>query len=205
MSHTRLTDSAPFHLPRLLDERGRPDFRDVYGWLLPRSKRLDVAVTRIRLSTLDLGRGELDAVRSIRLLLAEINAVQLDAEAHGVMLREDKRETLYALSRRLSDGVIEVRSAPLGGWSPDFSIFHDLDGPAVVLIGPHWFERPFPHRGPAFAALHGVDAAVDALRRFDEAWEKAHDIGPAVLSILERAERAERLVPQGSQLTSSVH
>jgi hypothetical protein len=205
MSHTRLTDSAPFHLPRLLDERGRPDFRDVYGWLLPRSRRLDVAVTRIRLSTLDLGRGELDAVRSIRLLLAEINAVQLDAEAHGVMLREDKRETIYALSRRLSDGVIEVRSAPLGGWSPDFSIFHDLDGPAAVLIGSHWFERPFPHRGPAFAALHGADAAMDALRRFDEAWEKAHDIGPAVLSILERAERAERLVPQGSQLTSSVH
>jgi hypothetical protein len=160
---------------------------------MPRSVGLDVALTRIRLSTLDLGRSELDRVRSIRLLLAEINAVQLDSEAHGIMLREDKRETLHALSARLAEGLIEVRSAPLGGWSPDFSIFRDSTGPAALLIGPHWFERPFPHRGPAFAALHGPEAATRALRRFEETWEKAHDIGPAVQSILERAERAERL------------
>jgi hypothetical protein len=193
MSDARLSDSAPFDMPRLLDERSHPDFREVYGWLLPRSVRLDVALTHIRLSTLDLGRRELDGVRSIRLLLAEVNAVQLDSEAHGVMLQEDKRETLFALSERLAEGVIEVRSAPLGGWSPDFSIFHDALGAAAVLIGPHWFERPFPHRGPAFAALHGADAAAGALRRFQETWERAHDIGPAVRGILERAERAERL------------
>jgi hypothetical protein len=41
--------------------------------------------------------------------------------------------------------------------------------------------------------LHGPDAASHALRRFEEIWEKAHDIGPAVQSIIERAERAERL------------
>jgi hypothetical protein len=193
VSNARLPATAPFQLPQLFDERRRPDFRDVYGWLLPRSLRLDVALTRIRLSTLDLGGRELAGVCAIRLLLAEINAAQLDAEAHGVMLREDKRETFYALSKRLADGVIEIRSAPLGGWSPDFSIFHDENGPAVVLVGPHWFERPFPHRGPAFAALHGPESASEALRRFEETWERAHDIGPAVLSILERAERAERL------------
>lgn len=197
MMKSRLSDQAPFQLPRLLDERARPDFRDLYGWLLPRSTRLDVGLTRIRLSTLDLGRGELAGVRSIRLLLAEVNAVQLDAEAHGVMLRDEKRDVLHALSERLSGGIIEVRSAPLGGWSPDFSIFHDVHGPAAVLIGSHWFERPFAHRGPAFAALHGPEAATDAAKRFDEAWERAHDIGLAVLSILERAERAERVVPQG--------
>jgi hypothetical protein len=204
MTLTRLADSAPFPLPRLLDERSRPDFRDVYGWLLPRSTRLDVALTRIRLSTLDLGRGELDGVRSIRLLLAEVNAVQLDAEAHGVMLREEKREVLHALSARLSQGIIEVRSAPLGGWSPDYSIFHDMHGPAAVLIGSHWFERPFPHRGPAFASLHGPEPATEALRRFEEAWERAHDIGLAVLGILERAERAERLVAQGPTARSAL-
>ena len=193
MSDPRLPTTAPFDIPRLLDEHSHPDFREVYGWLLPRSVGLDVALTRIRLSTLDLARRELNTVRSIRLLLAEVNAVQLDSEAHGVMLREDKRETLYALSERLAEGVIEVRSAPLGGWSPDFSIFHDSQGAAAVLIGAHWFERPFPHRGPAFAALHGADAAAGALKRFEETWERAHDIGPAIRGILERAERAERL------------
>jgi hypothetical protein len=204
MTLARLADTASFQLPLLLDERARPDFRDVYGWLLARSTRLDVALTRIRLSTLDLGRGELDGVRSIRLLLAEVNAVQLDAEAHGVMLREEKREVLHTLSARLSRGIIEVRSAPLGGWSPDFSVFHDLHGPAAVLVGSHWFERPFPHRGPAFAALHGPEAAADAGSRFDEAWERAHDIGLAVLGILERAERAERLVAQGPEARSTL-
>ena len=38
----------------MLDERTRPDFREIYGWLLARSRQLDVALTRIRLSTLDL-------------------------------------------------------------------------------------------------------------------------------------------------------
>jgi hypothetical protein len=188
-----MSDTSSFEppIPRLFDERSRPDFREVFGRLLMSSERLDVALTHIRLSTLDLGSRELEGVRSIRLLLAEVSAVQLDAEAHAIMLRDDKRDTLRALAARLADGVIQVRSAPLGGWSPDFSLFRGAEGPRAVLLGFHWFERPFPHRGPAFASLHGSDAARGALVRFDEAWDRAHDIGPAVLSILERAERAE--------------
>lgn len=177
--------------PRLFDERAWPDFRETYGRLLHASERLDVALTHIRLSTLDLGGAELGRVRDIRLLLAEVSAAQLDAEAHAVMLRSDKRETLRSLTARLAAGAIQVRSAPLGGWSPDFSIFRGPDGPLAVLLGFHWFERPFPHRGPAFASLHGSVPANAALTRFEEAWERGHDIGPAVLGILERAERAE--------------
>src|SRR5690606_38328816 len=91
-----------------------------------------------------------------------------------------------------SGGAAEVRSAPLGGWSPDFSVFHSEAGPSAVALGFHWFERPFPHRGPAFASIHGPAEAALALRRFEELWARAHDIGSAVLDILERAERAER-------------
>jgi hypothetical protein len=58
-----------------------------------------------------------------------------------------------------------------------------------VLTGFHWFERPYPHRGPALNAVHLGDAARLAARRHDELWEGAHDVGPAVWSILSKAER----------------
>lgn len=177
--------------PLLFDERARPAFGEVYGTLLQRALRVDVALTRIRLSTLDLGRRHLEGLRSLRLLLAEVSVVHLDLEAHAVMLRSDKREILRTLTGLLSEGVIEVRSSPLAGWTPDFSVFHSANGPSSVLLGFHWFEQPFPHRGPALAALHGPEAASLALHRFEEAWGRAHDIGAAVLSILERAETGD--------------
>lgn len=183
-------------VPRFFDERSRPDFREVYGSMLARSTHLDVALTSIRISTLDLGRGELQGVRAIRLLLAEVSAVRLDAEAHAVAQDGEKRETLSALAELLARGVIEVRSSPLGGWAPDFSIFRKDALPQAVLLGFHWFERPFPHRGPAFASLQGPEAAGRALARFEEQWARAHDIGPAVLSILERARSPETIATQ---------
>ena len=101
---------------RLFDERTRPDFREVYGGLLRSAAHLDVALTRIRLSSLDMARKELARLRSIRLLLAEVNAVSLELEAHTAMLRQDRRETLVVLTELLTQGGIEVRSAPLAGW-----------------------------------------------------------------------------------------
>ena len=175
--------------PRLFDEHGRPDFREVYGGLLRSAAHLDVALTRIRLSTLHLAREDLARLRSIRLLLAEVSAMSLEVEAHAVMLRADKRETLGVLARLLAEGVIEVRSAPLGGWAPDFSVFRSAEGAFAVLLGFHWFERPFPHRGPALASLHGPEGARLARVRFEDLWRRAHDISPAVLGILARAER----------------
>lgn len=186
-----MTEDAPHPIPWLFDEHTRPDFRDVYGRLLRSSDRLDVALTHIRLSTLDLGAAELEHVRSIRLLLAQVSASHLDAEAHAVALRSDKRAILGTLAAGLARGVIQVRSAPLGGWSPDFSLFRGPGGPIAVLLGFHWFERPFPYRGPAFGSVHGPDAARRALPRFEESWARAHDIGAAVLGIIGRAERAE--------------
>jgi hypothetical protein len=187
----------PAELPAFFDEKGRPDFREVYGRLLARATHVDVALTSIRVSTLNLGRGELERVGAIRLLLAELSAVHLDAEAHVVMQRPEQRETLSTVADQLSRGVIEVRSSPLGGWSPDFSIFRDGRRAQAVLIGFHSFERPFPYRGPAFVSLHTADAAERALTRFEDLWERAHDVGAAVLSILERASRPESLAPQG--------
>jgi hypothetical protein len=188
------TPPPPLH-PRLFDERSRPDFREVYGDLMSQATHLDVALTHIRLSTLDLRPREVESVRSIRLLLAEVNAVHLEAEAYGIMLRSERIDVLRTFADHLANGRAEIRSAPLGGWSPDFSIFRGPSGPLAVLIGFHWFERPFPHRGPAFASLHGAEAARAALLRYEEIWGRAHDISPALLGILERAGVAESPSP----------
>lgn len=174
-------------LPALFDERADPDFREVFGLLSRRSTWLDVAVTRIRLTTLDLRPAEIASVRRLRLLLTEVNAMTLDAEAHALLAGGDEGETLRHLASLLERKVIEVRAAPLGGWSPDFTVFGSRRGPQAVLLGFHWFQRPYPHRGPALASVHGPRSALLAAQRFDGVWAQAHDIRAAIMGILRRA------------------
>ena len=176
-------------IPQLLDDRSDPDFRETYGMLARRARGLDVALTHIRLATLDLSEAELGKVHRVRLLLAEVSAAALDAEAHAVLHQPKVAENLRRLTALVHLGRIEVRSAPLGGWAPDFSVFRDHDGSFAVLIGPHRFGGGALHRGPEIASLHGAAAAARTAQRFHEIWEQAHDISPAIFGILTQAER----------------
>jgi hypothetical protein len=174
--------------PTLLDERGRPDFRDVYAREAGRARALDAALSRIRLSALDLGAGELGRLERIRVVLAEMNALSLAAEAAALAARPGGGERLGFLIRGLEGGTLSVRLAPLAGWAPDFSVFHPPPGgEAVLVLGLHRLERPYPHPGPAFASVHrGADAAR-AAARFRELWERAHDLRDPLLRILRGA------------------
>lgn len=171
----------------LLEDGRRPDFRDVFGHLARQSTLLETAVTRIRLSTLNLTSTEMGSIQHFRVLVAEVNALSMDAEARVLFTMPQRAANLGLLVRLLESGTLEVRSAPLAGWSPDFTVFFGADRPKAVLTGFHWFERPYPHRGPALASLHGADGAGVAHRRFTELWERAHDIGPALWDIVTRA------------------
>lgn len=184
-----MDDFWPHDPPHLFDEHADPDFRSAWGFLARRSTRIDVALTRIRLSTLDLRPAELSQLEGLRLLLGEVNSVSLDAEAHALMRQPERGGSLRHLAGLLEDGLIEIRAAPLAGWSPDFTVFRrgGRAAPFAVLLGFHWFQRPFPHRGPALASLHGPDGAATAGRRFHATWARAHDIRPAVRGILDRA------------------
>ena len=176
----------------LVDERGRPDFRDIFAALIARSVDVATALTRVRLSTVDLTELEMGHIESFRVLVAELNAIQLDAEARAIQADPRRAPRADLLRGMLESGTLEVRSAPLAGWSPDFTVFSGAAGPGAVLSGSHWFERPYPHRGPALAALHHGDAARLAARRHQELWDRAHDVSPAVWNILSKARRAGR-------------
>jgi len=171
------------------DERGRPDFRDVFGALARGAVDIATAVRRVRLSTVDLSRDELGRVEHFRVLLAEVNALRLDAEARALQLDPRRAPNAELLRQMLEGGRLEVRCSPLAGWMADFSVFSSEEGPTAVLVGLHRFERPYPHRGPAFASVHGEDAARLGARRHEEIWERAHDVGPAIWNILSKARR----------------
>jgi hypothetical protein len=171
----------------LFDERGRPDFRDVFGVLAAGSTDIATAVTRVRLSTVDLTGREMGGVEHFRVLVAEMSALRLDVEARSLEADPKRAPNAELLREMLESGRLEVRSSPLAGWTPDFSVFSGPGGPTSVLIGLHWFERPYPHRGPALGAVFTEDAARMAARRHDEIWERAHDVGPAVWNILSKA------------------
>lgn len=179
-------------LPHLLDERSEPDFRSVFATLARRSTALGSAVSRIRLGGLDLRPEELRSLNRIRVVVAELNGIVLRAEAEAMLTDPAKGDNLRYLVRLMREGRIEIRSAPLAGWSPDFTVFSRGGRPWTLLVGLHWFARPYPHRGPALASLHGRVAASRTLRRFEELWRRGHDIGSPVLSLLEEAKQRTR-------------
>ena len=119
----------------LLDERGRPDFRDVFGTYASKATEIATAVTRVRLSTFDLTPDELGNLEHFRVLVAEVNAIRLTAEARGLSADPRRGDRLDMLSHLLESGRLEVRAAPLAGWSPDFTVFRAPGGPSAVLAG----------------------------------------------------------------------
>jgi hypothetical protein len=147
-----------------------------------------------------LGEEELGRIRRIRLLMAETNALTLSSEAESLATDPDRCGRLRLLARLLNESRLLVRISPLAGWSPDFSVFSrkrveaqagtsdegELES-ATLLVGPHWFERPYPHPGPAFVVVLGGEPALRARRRFEEVWARGHDLRLPLLSLIEEA------------------
>ena len=58
-----------------------------------------------------------------------MNAQTVEGEAYALVMDPLKRENLTRILDLLRTGVMEIRSAPLGGWSPDFTVFSHDQGP----------------------------------------------------------------------------
>ncbi len=186
----------------LLDEEYRPDFRTVYGRLAREAHQIDVAIRKIRLSGVSLGREELGAPSRIRVILAEIDILTMASEAESLAARPNGRWRLKLIIEMLETGTLDVRSAPLGGWAPDFSVFSGGELPWSTLVGPHWFERPYPHRGPALASVHHGEGARRLARRFHHLWEDAHDVRTPLVETLQDGLHRVPIPPDPSPLDS---
>ena len=171
----------------LLDERSRPPLRAVIGTLLASCDEADVAVTHVRIAALDLRADEVARVQRCRFLLGRLDAHSLST---AVPSGEDRRERVAVLLRFLRSGAIEVRSAGMCAWTPDFSIYRGLRGDGDIhsacLIGAHYFHGPAEY-GPSFTLAIDDDVAVRrAERRFEEMWKRSHDALPAVVHAIEQ-------------------
>ena len=141
----------------LLDDRTRPDFRDVFGTLASQSTDIATAITRVRLSTMNLTESELRSVLHFRVLVAEMNAIQLTAEARGLVNDPARAPRLPLLQRMLESGRLQVRAAPLAGWSPDFTVFADLTRPSsleLVEVSRHCLSGPSTSARPGERTVH---------------------------------------------------
>ena len=148
-----------------------------------------MAIRRVRLTGVDLSADELRQISRVRVLLGELDAGTFVAEADAVMVDPKRREGADRLLWLLQTGVVSVRIAPLMTWAPDFSVFSGDTGPTHAIYGCHWFQRPPPSPGPAFAILCNGTGAALGFRRFEELWRMGHDATPAVEGMLLSARR----------------
>ncbi|MEX0907406.1 MAG: hypothetical protein WD054_03670, partial [Gemmatimonadota bacterium] len=117
----------------LLDEETNPGPRAVIGALLAAGGHADIAVSHVRLAAIDLTDLEMAGVLSCRILLDRL-------DAHLLTDRGDTGDVVRfrALLRFVESGRVEIRSAGVAAWVPDFSIYRELrqsrDGPEAVCL-----------------------------------------------------------------------
>lgn len=186
----------------LLIEGSDPRFPTLYRRWLARADQADIALTRLRIATLRLETRDLARVRKIRIVLAELSTAAWEAETHRALLNPGRSPPLRRIIEMLREGRLQVRSAPLAGWAPDFTVFHRRSGPDAsstrALLGPHWLEPASGLDGPRFAmATRGSDARRVA-ECFETIWGRAYEAGPAVARLLGATmEALDRLTPPG--------
>ncbi|HUF13255.1 MAG TPA: hypothetical protein VMN78_09160 [Longimicrobiales bacterium] len=88
-----------------------------------------------------------------------------------------------------ASGRLEVRSAGLLAWDPDFSVLGRGSSDSDVLIfGCHQFMPQQPVEGLAMAcAIRHPDVVRAAAGHFEELWERGHDALEAVTDALCRS------------------
>jgi hypothetical protein len=169
----------------IVDESSPVWLRQRIGRLMAAGDTADFAVARIRLAVLDLHEAETAGLRRCRVLLGHLDASTL-AEASETQ-PGDSPAALLRLRAFAASGRVEVRSAGLAAWTPAFAVIRSATG-ATGLLGAIHFGNPGLVVGPTFTALTTEPGPVALLtRRFDELWDRAHDVLPAIRDVINRA------------------
>jgi hypothetical protein len=186
---------------QVLDERDTPPLRTRLGGLLATATEAAFALGRVRLALLDLQEHELASLSRCRVLLGRLDAAMLLDAAEDP--RGEARPSLGPLLRFIDRGSLEVRSAGMVVWSPDFAWVSRPDHP-VTLLGAIRFGGAELNVGPGLTVSttdHDVGRLVRS--RFEELWEGAHDVLPAIRSVLEQAHGMDGPATPGSGVLDS--
>ncbi|HSK20259.1 MAG TPA: hypothetical protein VK912_13990 [Longimicrobiales bacterium] len=169
----------------LIDDATRPPLRRRIGHLLARCAYAEIAVGHIRLAALDLAEDETRSVRRCRILLGRL---EVRALTDFGFTDPDVEKRMAALLAFLESGRVEIRSAGLGAWSPDFSTYRRPDGAeCACLVGAHYFREPPSPNGPSLTALLTDPYSVAlALARFETLWARGHDVLEPVVSAVHK-------------------
>lgn len=160
----------------VIDEFTAPTVRETLGTLMSVSQHVDIAMTRMRLSGINLTDTEVGRLKRLRVVLGKLDA---DALLQSQSRPVDQLQRLRAFA---SSGILEVRSAPRFTWDPDFSIYDQ----SAAMIGAHYTDLPYTASGIALTCVvvH-PDAIRRCSRRFDEMWEMSYDVLPVVIETLD--------------------
>ncbi|MBR9991368.1 MAG: hypothetical protein KFH98_16510 [Gemmatimonadetes bacterium] len=168
----------------LIDDGSRPTLRDRIGSLLSACATADIAVGHIRLAAIDLTERETRRVGRCRILLGRLEVRALTDFGTPETDIDERMQTLLAF---LESGRVQIRSAGLGAWSPDFSVYRGLPDGSACLLGPHYFREAPSTYGPSFTALLSDARSIRMVgARFDELWERSHDVLEPVVSAVYR-------------------
>lgn len=188
----------------LIDDTSQPTLRQRIGLLLSTCSTADIAVAHIRLAALDLSDRETGHVQRCRILLGRLEARALigvgdgdilnasrlvgvvAGDRSGIVVNDERMRTLLTF---LESGRVQVRSAGLGAWSPDFSVYRGLPDGDACLLGAHYFREPPSIRGPSFTVLLKERPCIAMVgARFDALWETSHDVMEPIVSAMHRAQ-----------------
>jgi hypothetical protein len=183
-SHGLAPPRMPTERSMLIDDPGA--VRRTVRSLLTRSARADLAIRRLRLAALRFEGGELERVH-VRLLVGRLD-VDAVAGAPGTAVFGDRRKAeLERLREVVRAGRVQVRTAGMVRWDPDFSVFRQSRaGGGLVLLGSHRFDVPDPGSvKPLCAGLRGERRVALAAERFEGLWAGGYDVGPVVEDLLD--------------------
>ena len=167
--------------PVLLDELSSPSVRETIGRLFATAERADLAIARVRLAAVDLDLAEIVGLQRCRLLLSRLDADLLHDGVSQDLLPE-RRVVLQRLFAWTQSGRLEVRSAGVLAWVPDFSVYHNVAGAGdVLLLGAHYFQSMFSGHGAELTCcLRQASAVRRAAERFEDLWDRAYDVLPII-------------------------
>ena len=178
----------------LFDGRSGPGLRMALGEALATSTDASFAIRRVRLARVDLLPAELRGVRRCRVLLGRLDADTLAGPA-AMSSAPNGESAASARTAALLDmaasGRLEVRSASLLTWDPDFALIGHATDADVLMFGSIQFTSSLPQRPVeelSLACTLRDPVMVRAARaRFEELWERAHDALEAVTDALCRS------------------